>query len=191
MSTLADLQRRNLAKMESTELQEAKPQQVRLQETRVPTPSNVSLTQEASNDGMMETPFDASLNQSNDDLNEGLYDGTITPSSVQGVKPSRARLNKDSPEEDRPAEPKPKVSKPRADSAAGLHLKDALDAQLRAHLMEQLMPAAGKEPVTRLNVEMPEDLHQRLKQHCVKTRTPIKALINALIALYLEDEGAT
>ncbi len=51
------------------------------------------------------------------------------------------------------------------------------------------MPAAGKEPVTRLNVEMPEDLHQRLKQHCVKTRTPIKALINALIALYLQDEA--
>lgn len=51
------------------------------------------------------------------------------------------------------------------------------------------MPDGGRGPVTRLNVEMPEDLHQRLKQHCVKTRTPIKALINALIALYLEDEA--
>lgn len=68
-------------------------------------------------------------------------------------------------------------------------LRDALDNQLRVHLMEQLMPQNGKAPVTRLNVEMPEDLHQQLKQHCVRTRTPIKALINALIALYLEAEA--
>ncbi len=184
MSTLADLQRRNLAKMESSDVQEMKIQETKALPT-VDTP--------AVNTPLNEVSIIPSFTPLNENVNDALLDGAINPSLTQGVKPSRARLNKASPAEPKPEEPSPKALKARADSgadaAAGPILKDALDAQLRAHLMEQLMPAGGKGPVTRLNVEMPEDLHQRLKQHCVRTRTPIKALINALIALYLEDEG--
>ncbi len=174
MSTLADLQRRNLAKMESSSTQESEP----------PSPDEVP-----SNEVSIIPSFTPLI----ESVNDGLHDGAIMPSSTQSVKPSRARLNKPSPRASKPKASKPKALKTGVETAAGEadspRLKDALDSQLRAHLMEQLMPAGGKGPVTRLNVEMPEDLHQRLKQHCVRTRTPIKALINALIALYLEDEG--
>ena len=173
MSTLADLQRRNLAKMESISVQEV--------ETAPAAPPSNEVSIIPSFHPLMEA------------VNDGTHDDAITPSSTPSRKPSRARLNKaslktsrtEASEADGKSEADVKIA---ASEAAVPRLKDALDAQLRAHLMEQLMPAGGKGPVTRLNVEMPEDLHQRLKQHCVKTRTPIKALINALIALYLEDE---
>jgi hypothetical protein len=137
----------------------------------------------------------------NDALSDAIHDGTIIPSPTQSIKPSKEGVSKasykasfrESSEPPQPAAPPARTPKAGQGTAASKAdrpaLKDALDAQLRAHLMEQLMPDGGRGPVTRLNVEMPEDLHQRLKQHCVKTRTPIKALINALIALYLEDEA--
>jgi len=188
MSTLADLQRRNLAKMESSELQETK-----LQQTKALSAADVSLVGNPSNEVSIIPSLPASFTLSDDATLEGTHDDAIIASPAQGVKPLRARVSKASHTTPKPEASKSQAPKAstgaKAGDAARLPLKDALDAQLRAHLMEQLMPAAGKEPVTRLNVEMPEDLHQRLKQHCVKTRTPIKALINALIALYLQDEA--
>ncbi len=182
-STLLDLQRLNLKKMEATEVLQGEPGEEN--------PSN-------------EVSIIPSRNQSNDVVKENVN----TPSNEESIKASSA------PSSDRVREileetsivssqtAKPTARKRIASSASKAAVKkedeqetpkdalrEALNGHLRAHLMEQLLPLNGKGPVTRLNVEMPEDLHQHLKQHCVKTRTPIKALINALIALYLEAEG--
>lgn len=187
-STLLDLQRMNLKKMESAEA----PQPANSAEASSNEVSIIA-SHKHSNDGMMEganipssegsiTP---SSKPSSEQMSEDLNEQSITPSRVNrpvARKPatsraSRAELNK------------VEISKFDPKELPKEALRVALDGQLRVHLMEQLMPLNGKAPVTRLNVEMPEDLHQQLKQHCVKTRTPIKSLINALIALYLEAEA--
>ena len=177
-STLADLQRRNLEKMEATDPSPA------AAPPPAPNPSNeVSIIPSLA----------LSHTQSNEGLNDGAHDGASEVSQEQRDDAS-FRLSNEIP----PSLPKARMrTPPKKRPAQGADvlqshntaLKDSLNAQLREHLMEQLMPG-GKGPVTRLNVEMPEDLHQRLKQHCVKTRTPIKGLINALIALYLDAEEA-
>jgi len=181
-STLADLQRRNLEKMELTD-----PPPATAPSDQVSDPSNeVSIipsftpsiihTSDGVNDVVIEAPH------------EGGSGASIKSSSANdgppGNKPT-ARVNVKAPNV-KTAKQEPTQTHSQTQDVT---LKGALDARLREHLMEQLMPSGGKGPVTRLNVEMPEDLHQRLKQHCVKTRTPIKGMINALIALYLDAEG--
>ena len=42
----------------------------------------------------------------------------------------------------------------------------------------------------RLNVELTESLHLRLKEYCVRRRVPIRSLVTALIEDFLEEEGA-
>ena len=177
-STLADLQRLNIKKMEDAEV----PAEATI--NAVPIPSN-------------EVSIIPSKRQANDDINDksikALNDAMSEVSSEAVILPSIMPLQKQGTRQ--ASKPKPKklagnALSPNAPSSASSEaVRTALEAQIRAHLMEQLMPQNGKGPVTRLNVEMPEDLHQQLKQHCVRTRTPIKGLINALIAWYLEAEG--
>jgi len=182
-STLADLQRLNIKKMEDAESP---------QDAAVNPPSNeVSITpsKHQLNDGVN----DDAIKLSNDAVSEVSSEAVIIPSSTPSQKPDRHQAPKP-----RPKEPLGNPSLPDASlssvskamlSSGSEAVRAALGAQIREHLIEQLMPQNGKGPVTRLNVEMPEDLHQQLKQHCVQTRTPIKGLINALIAWYLEAEG--
>ena len=179
-STLADLQRRNLEKMEATD-------------PPAPTPSD--LAEYPSSEVSIIPSFTPSNTHASDGVNDAVIEAAHEGGSNSSIKPSG--VNNSPPGN----KPKARVKAPTAKTAEqgpvqthsqtqDVTLKGVLDARLREHLMEQLMPSGGKGPVTRLNVEMPEDLHQRLKQHCVKTRTPIKGLINALIALYLDAEGA-
>lgn len=184
-STLLDLQRMNLKKMESAET----PQPA----TSVETPSN-----EVSIIPLRKQPNDAMMDDTNIPSTEGMFVSSSNPSSEQVDEDLDEQFTTPS-RPNRPSTRKPTTTRASKAEVSKLDAKElpkdalrmALDAQLRVHLMEQLMPLNGKAPVTRLNVEMPEDLHQQLKQHCVKTRTPIKALINALIALYLEAEAET
>ncbi len=184
-STLADLQRRNLEKMEATDPPPAA------------APSNTAAA--PSNEVSIIPSSAQSFTQSNahssdgvkDDVIEGSHDGVggdpTKPSKTDVGPPrdgSKARVNAPNAKTAKQGPAQSHAQTP------DVSLKGALDVRLREHLMEQLMPSGGKGPVTRLNVEMPEDLHQRLKQHCVKTRTPIKGLINALIAFYLDAEEA-
>ncbi len=165
-STLADLQRLNIKKMEDAE---------------APAEATTTADQIPSN----EVSIIPSKYQSNDAVCEVSSEVAIIPSSTPSQKPSKHRAAKT-----KPRKSLNDASLPNASLSSGskaVHI--ALEAQIREHLIEQLMPQNGKGPVTRLNVEMPEDLHQQLKQHCVQTRTPIKGLINALIAWYLEAEG--
>jgi hypothetical protein len=175
-STLLDLQRMNLKKMEATEAAPTADSKM---------PSN-------------EVSIIPSITPSHHQSNDAVKEAVKAPSIERGITPSSEPMGEASDEVAIiAAVAKPPPRKPAVSRTAKADLKEmpkdplreALDEKLRVHLMEQLMPLNGKGPVTRLNVEMPEDLHQQLKQHCVKSRTPIKALINALIALYLEAEG--
>jgi len=177
-STLADLQRLNIKKMEDAEAPEG------VATTSDPAPSNeVSII--PSSKPSFNDMNDNSIKASNDGANDVSSEVVTIPSSTP------------SPTPDERGAPNPRPKKPKASamslsassSSDGESVRKTLEARIREHLIEQLMPQNGKGPVTRLNVEMPEDLHQQLKQHCVKTRTPIKGLINALIAWYLEAEG--
>ena len=191
-STLLDLQRMNLKKMETAE-----------------SPKPTASSEFPSN----EVSIIPSINQLNDEVKENTHLPSSNGDFMPLTTPSSEHMSEDldeapiiSPRPEKATARKPatsRVSRSDAGKAESSRteakkteskeptknaLRAALDDQLRVHLMEQLMPQNGKAPITRLNVEMPEDLHQQLKQHCVKTRTPIKALINALIALYLEAE---
>lgn len=177
-STLADLQRLNIKRMEDAGAPEG------LATTAGPDPSNevsiipsIKQSFDGVNDNSIKLAIDGSSEASSEDV--------IIPSST----PSPAPDERGAPNP-RPKKPKTSAVSLNASSSSGEEtVRKTLEARIREHLMEQLMPQNGKGPVTRLNVEMPEDLHQQLKQHCVKTRTPIKGLINALIAWYLEAEG--
>lgn len=173
-STLADLQRRNLEKMEATD----------------PSPAAAPpLVTNPSNEVSIIPSLLPSYTQSNEGLNDGASEVSQQQTSDASFKPSKENSPSD-PNARMKTPPKKRTTQSAdAPQSRDTTLKGALHEQLREHLMEQLMPG-GKGPVTRLNVEMPEDLHQRLKQHCVKTRTPIKGLINALIAFYLDAEEA-
>ncbi len=196
-STLLDLQRMNLKKMEAAE----SPQTA----TGAETPSNeVSIIPSInqSNDEVKanshlhssDGSFMSSSTPSSEHMSEDLDEATIISSHTEKAtarKPAISRVSRSGAskaESSRTDAKKTDAKKAESKEPPKDALRAALDDQLRVHLMEQLMPQNGKAPVTRLNVEMPEDLHQQLKQHCVRTRTPIKALINALIALYLEAE---
>ena len=177
-STLADLQRLNLKKMEDAEI----PAETTISSASKPSnESSIIPSKHQPNDDMS----DNSIKASNDAMSEVSSEAIVLPLSTPSQKQGTHQAPK----------PKPKKSasdalSPNAPSSVGNKaVRTALEAQIREHLIEQLMPQNGKGPVTRLNVEMPEDLHQQLKQHCVQTRTPIKGLINALIAWYLEAEG--
>jgi hypothetical protein len=174
-STLADLQRLNIKKMEDAESP---------QDSAINTPSNeASIT--PSKHQLNEDMNDSAIKASNDAVSEVSSEGAIIPSSTPSQKQDKHQASKP-----RPKNTLDNASLPNAPLSSGNKaVRIALEAQIREHLIEQLMPQNGKGPVTRLNVEMPEDLHQMLKQHCVQTRTPIKGLINALIAWYLEAEG--
>ena len=147
------------------------------------------------------TPFnEVSIIPSKSQLNDGANDSSIQASkgAVSGVSseavivPSSTALQKQGNRY--ASKPRPKHSLGSASlSSASLSFSSrdgctALEAQIREHLIDRLMPQSEKGPVTRLNVELPEELHQQLKQHCVRARTPIKGLINALIAWYFEAE---
>lgn len=175
-STLADLQRRNLEKMEATD----PPAPVPPDPVEVPS-NEVSIIPSIihASDGVNDVVIEAA--------HEGGSDASIKPSGVNNDPPGNKPKARVKAPNVKTAEQGPVQTHPQTQDVT---IKGVLDARLREYLMEQLMPSGGKGPVTRLNVEMPEDLHQRLKQHCVKTRTPIKGLINALIALYLDAEGA-
>jgi hypothetical protein len=155
MSTLADLQQRNIARMESKET-------------------------EAKNDGINEVSIIPSFDDTIIPSSDGMIDGIIKPSSTPSIKPSKKPSRT----------PSSGSAELKETNSKATNFKDALDAAIREHLTAQLLAGSEKGPVTRLNVEMPEDLHLRLKQHCVLTRKPIKALINALIAFYLDQEDA-
>ena len=47
----------------------------------------------------------------------------------------------------------------------------------------------GKEVLTRLNVDIPDDLHLRLKMHCLKNGIKLRQLVPALLEAYLEEAG--
>jgi len=177
-STLADLQRLNIKKMEDAEAPE------RVATTTGQMPSNeVSIIPSIKQS--IDGASDSSIKASTDGASEVSSEAVIIPSS----RPSPAPDERGTPNL-RSKKPKASaVSLNALSSSDGGAVRKTLEARIREHLIEQLMPQNGKGPVTRLNVEMPEDLHQQLKQHCVKTRTPIKGLINALIAWYLEAEG--
>lgn len=176
-STLLDLQRMNLKKMEATEAAPvaADPEIPSNEVSIIP---SITPSRHQSNDAVKEAvnfpSIEGSITSSNEPVGEASDEVAISVAAAKSPprKPAANRTTKTDTKEMR-KDP----------------LREALSEKLRVHLIEQLMPLNGKGPVTRLNVEMPEDLHQQLKQHCVKTRTPIKALINALIALYLEAEG--
>lgn len=174
-STLADLQRLNIKKMEDAKAP---------QDTIADNPSNeVSITpsKHQSNDDVN----DNSIKASKDGVSEDSSEAIIIPSNTPSQKPDKHQVPKLRPKKSLSNASLPNDSF----SSEGGGVRKTLKAQIREHLIEQLMPQNGKGPVTRLNVEMPEDLHQQLKQHCVQTRTPIKGLINALVAWYLEVEG--
>jgi len=171
-STLADLQKLNLKKMEDAEA----PQDANSPSNEV----SIMPSKHQSNDGMN----DGIIKASNDALSEVSSEAVIIPSSTPSQTVDRHRAVKTKPRKSLESALLPNASL----SSSRKAVRTALEAQIREHLIEQLMPQNGKGPVTRLNVEMPEELHQQLKQHCVKTRTPIKGLINALIAWYLEAE---
>lgn len=179
-STLADLQRLNIKKMEDA----GAPVEATI--TAAPAPSNeVSIisSKHQSNDAVNNN----SIKALDDAMSEVSSEAVIIPSSTPSLKQYRHQGSKPKP---KPKKSLDNASLPNASLSAGSEaVRTTLEAQIREHLIEQLMPQNGKGPVTRLNVEMPEDLHQQLKQHCVQTRTPIKGLINALIAWYLEAEG--
>lgn len=46
-----------------------------------------------------------------------------------------------------------------------------------------------KLPLERLNVEIPADLHQRLREYCTAKRKTKKIVINALVEYLLDSEG--
>lgn len=46
-----------------------------------------------------------------------------------------------------------------------------------------------KEVLERLNIEIPADLHQRLKLYCAEKKRTKKDVINTLIAWFLENEA--
>lgn len=171
-STLADLQKLNLKKMEDAEA----PQDANTQSNEV----SIIPSKHQSNVGMNDNVAEAS----NDVVNEVSNEATIIPSTIPSRKPSKHQAVKTKPRKSLDNASAPNASLP----SSGKAIRTVLEVQIREHLIEQLMPQNGKGPITRLNVEMPEDLHQQLKQHCVRTRTPIKGLINALIAWYLEAE---
>jgi len=174
-STLADLQRLNIKKMEDAESP---------QDAAANTPSNeVSIISSHHQliDGVNDIPIKASKDAASEVSSKAIIISSSAPSQKSDKHPAS---------KPRPKKSLDNASLPNASLSSGSKaVRTALEAQIREHLMEQLMPQNGKGPVTRLNVEMPEDLHQQLKQHCVQTRTPIKGLINALIAWYLEAEG--
>ena len=171
-STLADLQKLNLKKMEDA----GTPQDANTQSNEV----SIIPSKHQSNVGMNDNVTGAS----NGVVNEVSSEASIIPSTTLSRKPSKHQAVKTKSKKSLGNASAPNASLP----SGGKDIRTALEAQIREHLIEQLMPQNGKGPVTRLNVEMPEDLHQQLKQHCVQTRTPIKGLINALIAWYLEAE---
>ncbi len=174
-STLADLQRLNIKKMEDAET----PQDAAANNS----PNEVSII--PSKHQLNEDVNDSVINASNDAVSEVSSEAIIISSSTSSQKPGKHQASKP-----RPKKSLDNASLPNALLSSGSKaVRIALESQIREHLIEQLMPQNGKGPVTRLNVEMPEDLHQQLKQHCVQTRTPIKGMINALIAWYLEAEG--
>ncbi len=173
-STLADLQRLNIKKMEDAEPPEDAASTASNEVSIIP-------SKRQANDDVN----DSSIKASKDAVSEVSSKAVIIPSSVSSHKPNKHQAPK--------SRPKKSLSNTllvnASFSSEGGGVRKTLETQIREHLIEQLMPQNGKGPATRLNVEMPEDLHQQLKQHCVQTRTPIKGLINALIAWYLEAEG--
>ncbi len=50
----------------------------------------------------------------------------------------------------------------------------------------RLTPAA-KEPTSRLNVELRDSLHTRLKTYCVQRKIPIRMVIDALLEEFLTE----
>jgi hypothetical protein len=57
-------------------------------------------------------------------------------------------------------------------------------AEMRGRV--RLTPAA-KEPTSRLNVELRDSLHTRLKTYCVQRKIPIRMVIDALLEEFLTE----
>jgi hypothetical protein len=88
-----------------------------------------------------------------------------------------------------------KQSKEPLSKSSITHASNRLDDQLSRQprrAVEALSQQGGgdREPVMRLNVELTESLHLRLKEYCVRRRVPIRSLVTALIEDFLEEEDA-
>ena len=188
MSTLADLQKINIQKMEDAD--GGITSTSTLSSNEVSIKASKHQVNDVLHEGVSDDTNKALSASLNSHMKEGLPDPSNEVSIIPSVTPKRQPTqSKTSSGRSGSASAK---SKPQARDRRSLTgrgtIREVLEAQVREHVLSQLLPPNEKGAVTRLNVEVPEDLHQLLKQHCVRTRTPIKGLINALIAWYLEAE---
>ncbi len=54
---------------------------------------------------------------------------------------------------------------------------------------ERAKARSGKEPLTRLNVDVPERVHKRLRLHCLLHETTIRDEVCAILEAYLDAQG--
>jgi len=77
----------------------------------------------------------------------------------------------------------------RAEEGTGARGKEGAKEGWLDDVLVRAKGEAERGTLTRLNVDIDEELHYRLKEHCLRNRVTLRKLVPVLLAAYLEAMG--
>lgn len=70
-------------------------------------------------------------------------------------------------------------------------IEDVKEGSDTTKVITRIANTSPKEPTSRLNVELRDSLHTRLKTYCAKRKIPIRVVVDALIEDFLNHSEST